>query len=145
MKKELTDLQRHQVIRDFWDMVGQAAEFRYRIRWRGGRELFARRGYDPMAVIQLTCDHGNDVHGYFVLPDGNAISCDMLEDSGSKQVSSFSSWETVECSANDEDDFGLALQIISEPQLRDAFDRSVIAFYDFHWRGHDAPLPGGTA
>jgi hypothetical protein len=141
MKKRLNELQRHAAILHYWHLVSQTAEFRYRICWQGARELFTARGYDPSSVIQLTCDQGDDVHGTFVLADGKAIACDLREDPHTRQAVRFQSWQPLECSLSDGDDGALALQIFQEPHLRAAFDIAVQAFFDFHWRDIDEPLP----
>lgn len=141
MKQGLTDLQRSQIVRDYFALVSQTAEFRYRICWEGARSLFAALGFPPSAVIQLTCDQGDDVHGTFALGDGTLISCDLREDPQTRQSVAFTRWDRVEAAATDEDEFGLALQILADSRLRQAFDLAVQSFYDFHWRECDRQLP----
>jgi hypothetical protein len=145
MKKGLSSLECSQIVRHYWNLVSQTAEFRYRICWHGARALFRGRGYDTLSVIQLSCDQGDDVHGDFILPDGMAVSCDLREDPETRQATSFQAWEPIECSISDGDDFALALQILQEPRLKVAFDRAVQAFFDFHWAERDHPLPPSSS
>lgn len=141
MKKHYPDLRRQQIIRDYFNLVSQTAEFRFSIRWDGARSLFAAKGFNPQMIIMMGCDPGDDVLGYFALPDGSAVSCDMKEDRISRQIVSFSRWEPLMCNSNDENDFGLALEIVADNRLTEAFNRAVLAFYDFHLREVDEPLP----
>lgn len=145
MKKGLSDLECAEIVRQYWDIVGQTAEFRYRINWQGARDLFAARGYDSLSVMQLTCDQGNDVHGYFVLEDGSVVSCDLRKDPETRQAIAFQSWEPVECSVEDGGDFSLALQIFRDHRLKTAFDMAVYAFFEFHWKERDEPLPPSSS
>lgn len=141
MNPDLTDLQRSRIVRYYFDLVSQTAEFRCRICWEGARSLFADRGFPPSSVIQITCDQGDDVHGTFALGDGTLVSCDLREDSQTRQSVAFTSWTPVEGAVTDDDEYGLALQILADGRLRQAFDLAVQSFYDFHWRECDSPLP----
>jgi hypothetical protein len=141
MNERLTDLQWQAVVQNYWDLVGQTAEFRHRICWQSIRDLFAARGFDPSSIIQVTCDQGHNVHGTFVLADGSVISCDFREDPETRQATAFESWKTIACSISDEDSHGLALQICGDPRLKAAFDSAVQAFFEFHWRARDRALP----
>ena len=92
------------------------------------------RGYDPFSTILATCDQGDDVKATFILPDGHAVSCDFREDSTTRQAVGITNWETLAHTV--EDEYSLAAEI-----LRDAFDRAVSAYFDFHLRHDDRPLP----
>jgi hypothetical protein len=94
------------------------------------------RGFDPKSTIQATCDQGDDVNATFVLPDGTVVSCDFRKDPATGQAISVTAWERLKGSA-EEDEFSLAAEILRDAQLRDAFDRAVAAYFDFHWRRDD--------
>ncbi|MBK1789538.1 hypothetical protein [Persicirhabdus sediminis] len=141
MKPGLTDLQRSRIVRDYFDLVSQTAEFRYRICWEGARNLFTERGFPPSTVIQITCDQGDDVNGIFAVGDGTLLDCDLRENPHTRQSVAFTNWEVIEASDTDEDDYGLALQILADSRLKHAFDIAVQSFYEFHWRECDRPLP----
>src|SRR6266481_6426324 len=72
---EHPELRRVRRVKEYWQLVSQTAEYRYRICWEGARRVMTDRGFDPMHTIQATCDHGNDVNASFILPDGRAVSC----------------------------------------------------------------------
>lgn len=132
---------RLEVIRDYFDLVSQTAEFRCRICWEGARRLFSEQGFSASDVIQITCDQGNDVHGTFALANGTLVSCDLKEDPQTRQAVAFTSWDQVDGATVNEDDDVFALHILENSHLRLAFDAAVQAFYDFHWRDCDRPLP----
>jgi len=96
------------------------------------------RGFDPSSTIQVTCDQGHDVNATFILPDGGTVSCNFRKHSSTRQAVSITSWETI--SATVEDEYSLAGEILRDTHLRDAFDRAVSAYFDFHLRRNDRPL-----
>ncbi len=98
------------------------------------------KGFGPLDTIQSTCDQGRDVNASFILPDGNAVSGDFREDPTTRQAVGITSWEPI-APAAEEDEYLLGAEILKDPRLRDAFDRAVLAYFDFHWRQHERPLP----
>ena len=76
----------------------------------------------------------------FILPDGSAVSCDFREDSTTRQAVGITTWETIAPTV-EEDEYSLAAEILRDSNLRDAFDRAVSAYFDFHLRHDDRPLP----
>ena len=100
----------------------------------------AERGFDPSSTILATCDQGDDVNVSFILPDGHAVSCDFREDSTTRQAVGVTSWKTLAPSV-EEDEYSLGAEILRDLRLRDAFDRAVLAYFDFHLRHDDRPLP----
>ena len=110
----------------------------------------AARGYDPLGTIQLGCDQGDDVHTVFALPDNTMAECDFRTDRVTRQAVSFTRWQPVETLSPDAVDTngsheGLAMDIIRAPRLLDAFNRAVLAYFDFHLRQNDKPLPPKAA
>jgi hypothetical protein len=99
------------------------------------------RGFDPSRSIQATCDQGNNVNAIFILQDGLVVSCDFREDSTTRQAVSITNWEVIPTTSTDEDAYSLAAEILTDSGLRDAFDRAVLAYFDFHLRQNDRPLP----
>jgi len=128
-------------LEEYWELVRQTAEYRYRICWAGARQIMAGKGYDPMLTIQATCDHGDDVNARFVLFDGTAVECDFREDPKSRQAVSINQWHIFKLEPGTEDEFTSGAEILQDPELRDAFDRAVAAYFDFHLRRGDKPLP----
>jgi hypothetical protein len=98
------------------------------------------RGYNPSYTILATCDQGDDLNAKFILPDRGAVSCDFRKDSTTRQAVGVTNWETLAQTV--EDEYSLAAEILRDSRLRDAFDRAVSAYYDFHLRYDDRPLPG---
>ena len=98
----------------------------------------AERGYAPAFTIQTSCDQGDDMNAGFVLPDGTAVSCDFREDPATRQAVRITRWYVYESSTTE--DAALAAEILADARLREAFDRAVLAFFDFHWRDIDRPL-----
>ncbi len=130
----------------YWQLVSWTAEYRYSVRWDGARRLMAARGYDPLATIQLGCDQGDDVCTVFALPDDTMVECDFRTDRVTRQAVSFTSWQLLETLSPDEVDTNgshksLAMDIIGDSSLLDAFNRAVLAYFDFHLRQNDKPLP----
>jgi hypothetical protein len=138
--KEHSELSRNRRIKEYWQLVSQTAEYRYRICWQGARRVMAERGFDPSRIIQATCDQGDDVNATFILPDGLALSCDFREDSTTRQAVSITGWNPIRVTSTEEDEYSLAAEILRESRLRDAFDRAVSAYFDFHLRQNDRPL-----
>lgn len=133
----------------YWDLVSQTAEYRYSVRWEGARRLMAARGYDPLATIQLGCDQGDDVCTCFALPDDTMVECDFRTDRLTRQAVSFTSWRELETLSPAEVDTNgshasLAMDMIRDGRLLDAFNRAVLAYFDFHLRQNDKPLPPST-
>lgn len=139
--QEHPELRHTRRIKEYWELVSQTAEYRFRICWRGARELMAARGYDPFSTIQLTCDQGDDVNARFVLPDGSEVDCDFRDDPQTRQALSVTRWQVTERSHGEEDESTLAAEILQDAELKAAFDQAVQAFFDFHWRRIDHPLP----
>ena len=98
-------------------------------------------GYDPSVTIGVTCDQGDDINATFVLPDGTAIDCDFREDEISGQAIRITQWHALPLEPDSENEFSLAAEILRDPHLKDAFDKAVTAFFEFHWRD-DYALPG---
>jgi hypothetical protein len=119
------------------DIVAQTAEFRYRIRWAGGRRLLAERGIDPMRCLQLSCDQGDDVNGTLVLPDGNVVEFDMREDPRTRELVSISRWQPITLVCRE---VAIAREIVSSPDPS-PFDRRVHDHFVERWMDRDAPLP----
>jgi hypothetical protein len=129
-------------IREYWQLVSQTAEYRFRICWRGARELMAAKGYDPSLTIQMTCDQGDDVNTSFVLPDGSEVDCDFRYDPQTRQAVSITRWQVTEPPHREaENEIALAAEILQDAELKAAFDQAVQSFFDFHWRRVDHPLP----
>ena len=136
---EHPELRRNRRVKEYWQLVSGTAQYRYRICWEGARRVMTERGYDPSYTILATCDQGHDVNASFILPDGSAVSCDFREDSSTRQAIAVTSWETLAHTV--EDEYSLAAEILRDLRLRDAFDRAVLAYFDFHLRHDDRPLP----
>jgi len=132
-RNEHPETRRLRRTREYWQLVAQTAEYRQRKIWEGARRVMTERGFDPKATIQATCDQGDDINAAFVLPDGTAVSCDFREDPATGQAISVTAWKRLKGSAED-DEFSLAEEILRDAHLRDAFDRAVAAYFDFHWR-----------
>jgi hypothetical protein len=131
----------------YWNLVHQTAAFRYSVRWKGARLLLAEHGLAASDMIQTACDPGDDIHVTFVVRAGRGIFCDFLQDRQSREMVGVHEWEEFnpEAAAN-EDAYGyadevLAVAILRDEHLRDAFDRAVLAYFDFHLRRDDRPLP----
>jgi hypothetical protein len=138
---EHSDTRRHQRVREYWQLVSQTAEYRYRVCWEGPRRAMAERGFSPSNTIQATCDHGDYVNATFVLPDGQFISCDFREDiTRPHPGTNITHWKVFDKSP-EEDEYSLGAEILRDDRMRDAFDRAVLAFFDFHWRQRDPTLP----
>ena len=135
---EHPELRRNRRVKEYWQLVSATAQYRYRICWDGARRVMTERGYDPSSTILATCDQGDDVKATFILPDGHAVSCDFREDSTTRQAVGITNWETLAHTV--EDEYSLAAEILSDLRLRDAFDRAVSAYFDFHLRHDDRPL-----
>lgn len=137
--------QRHlRRIREYWDLVALTASYRYSVHWADARQLMTQKGYAPENTIQASCDQGRDVNCSFVLPDGTPIDCDFAEDPVSRQATRFNNWETLQFEPSEENEYYLAAEILRDPKLKDAFDRAVLAYFDFHCRADDRPLPPTT-
>ena len=50
-------------------------------------------------------------------------------------------WEVLDRASKGEDALSLAVETLRDPELREAFDQAVKAFYQFHLARHDKPLP----
>ena len=137
---EHPQLRRIRRVKEYWQLVSGTAQYRYRICWEGARRVMTKRGFDPASTILATCDQGDDVNVSFILPDGHAVSCDFRQDSATRQAVSVTSWETL-APAVEEDEYSLGAEILKDSRLRDAFDRAVLAYFDFHLRPDDRPLP----
>lgn len=131
----------------YWNLVHQTAAFRYSVRWKGARLLLAEHGLAAADMIQTACDQGDDIHATFVTRNGSGISCDFRQDRQSRAMVGVHAWEEFnpEAAAR-EDAYGysdevLAVEIFRDEHLRDAFDRAVLAYFDFHLRRDDRPLP----
>jgi hypothetical protein len=129
----------------YWDIVSWTARYRYSVRWDGARRLMAAKGYDFLATIQLGCDPGNDLSTIFALPDDTMVQCDFQTDRVTRQAVSIASWDLLETLSPDAIDTNdthatLAREILKDAQLSDAFNRAVLAFFDFHLRQNDKPL-----
>ena len=53
---EHSELRRNRRIGDYWGLVSQTAEYRYRICWAGARKVMSEQGYAPHYTSQATCD-----------------------------------------------------------------------------------------
>jgi hypothetical protein len=134
---EHPEMRRHRRVKEYWDLVSQTAEYRYRTCWEGSRRAMAEKGYAPSHTIQATCDHGDYVNATFILPDGQSISCDFREDiTRPHPAVKFTRWKAFDTSA-EEDEYSLGAEILKDDRMKDAFDRAVLAFFDFHWRQRD--------
>jgi hypothetical protein len=97
-------------------------------------------------MIQMACDQGNDIRVTFVVRAGSGISCDFRQDQQSRAMVSVHAWEEFDLeAAAREDAYGHAdeapaVEIFRDEQLRHAFDRAVLAYFDFHLRRDDRPL-----
>jgi hypothetical protein len=127
----ITDEERLQSI------IALTAEFRYRICWMGARKLLQERGIDPMSVLQLSCDQGFDVHTDLLLPGGELVDVDFIDDPNTRELVSVNRWEVATWSDRQVE---LARQMISPTEKPD-FDRRVQQYFNEHWRGKDLPLP----
>ncbi|WP_206026396.1 hypothetical protein [Roseimicrobium sp. ORNL1] len=140
--QEHPDLRQSRRIREYFDLVSLTAKYRHGITWHGARELMASRGHDPMSTFLMSCDDGDDLNARFVLPDGSAVSCDFRDDPKTRQAVFFTRWSVMERSDDDEEDeYTLAAEILQDAELKAAFDHAVQAFFEFHWRRMDRPLP----
>jgi len=137
---EHPELRRNRRVKEYWQLVSGTAQYRYRICWEGARRVMTERGFDPSYAILATCDQGDDVNATFILPDGGAVSCDVRKDSTTRQAVDVTSWETLAHTV-EEDEYSLGAEILRDSHLRDAFDRAVSAYFDFHLRHDDRPLP----
>jgi len=138
---EHPELRGHRRAKEYWQLVSGTAQYRYRIRWDGARRVMTERGHDPASTMLATCDQGHDVNVSFILPDGSAVSCDFRKDPTTRQAVSITIWEPIAPTV-EEDEYSLGAEILRDSRLRDAFDRAVLAYFDFHWRHDDRPLPG---
>ena len=100
-----------------------------------------KRGFEPTDTIQATCDQGDDINANFILPDGTVVLCDFREDPETRQAVSVTSWCISGARSTEEDMYSLAVEVLRDLRLKDAFDRAVVAYYDFHLRDSDRPLP----
>lgn len=140
-KDQHPEVRRIRRINEYFHLVSQTAEFRNRECWRGARELLAARGVTADGAILIACSSGDEIHAEFVLPDGSAVECDFQEDPTFRQAVAIAFWRVLPRRVGADDEFGLAEETVSTPKLRQAFDKAVKAFFDFHWRGIDQPLP----
>jgi len=140
-KTEHPEMRHNRRILEYWNLVSATAEYRFRICWRGARKLMATMGYDPRSTVMATCDQGDDVHARFILPDGTAVGCDFRDDRETRQAVSVTRWEVFDDPSAVEDEFTLAAELLQDEALKAAFDQSVEAFFEFHWRRIDKPLP----
>jgi hypothetical protein len=102
----------------------------------------AERGFAPSPTIQATCDQGGDVDAAFILPDGQSISCDFRKDiTKAHPAVSITRWKVFDDTSAEEDEYSLGAEILRDDRMRDAFDRAVLAYFDFHLRQGDRPLP----
>ena len=136
--QEHPELRRVRRIKEYWQLVSQTAEYRFRVCWRGARELMAAKG-------QMTCDQGDDVNTGFVLPDGSEVDCDFRDDPRTRQSVSITRWQVIEHPHEEENESTLAAEILQDTELKAAFDQAVQSFFDFHWRRFDRPLPPSRA
>ena len=118
------------------NFVVQTAELRFSVKSDGLRQLLKARGHDPAAVIQHSCDHGDDVHIGLYLEDGSAVSLDYREHYQTRQAIKIASWEMKEYSDREAE---LANQILSGDTTD--FDREVRAYFDRELASSDAALP----
>ena len=137
-----------QRIEDYWDLVSQTAEFRYRLRWSGARTILSERGFDPLSTILVFCEQGDDIAADFVLPDGTLVCCNFREDPSTRQAVSITNWNMQQELSPGEVDTNADIRtfgsdIARDLHVKDAFDRAVLAYYDFHFRFNDPPLPKG--
>lgn len=138
---ENPEFRRLRRIKEYWQLVSQTAEYRYRSCWEGERRGMAERGFAPAHTIQATCDHGDYVNATFVLPDGQSVSCDFRQDASPRWAVGITRWKVFDNTSAEEDEYSLGAEILRDARLRDAFDRAVLAFFDFHWRQNDHTLP----
>jgi hypothetical protein len=133
-------------VEDYWTLVSQTAEYRYRIRWEGGRRIMSEKRFDPLSTIQVFCEHGDDIACGFILPDISMVRCDFREDRLTRQAVSITHWEMVDGLApgaidTTADIWTFGVDVLHDTRLRDAFDRAVMAYYEFHFKIDDRPLP----
>ncbi len=139
-KVQHPEVRRIRRINEYFHLVSQTAEFRNRICWKGARELLAAKGVAAEEVILVACGSGEEIYSEFVLPDGSAVECYFREDPAFRQAVSIAFWRVLPRRDEAEDEFSLATETVGTPKLRQAFDKAVKAFFDFHWRGIDQPL-----
>jgi hypothetical protein len=60
-------------------------------------------GIDPMHVIQIYCQQGNDVNTLLVLPDGVHVSVDFNEDFDTREIVSINRWSVFGWKYRDRD------------------------------------------
>lgn len=95
------------------------------------------KGFALSHTIQATCDHGDYVNATFILPDGQSISCDFREDiTRPHPAVRVTRWEVFDTSP-EENEYSMGAEILRDEHMRDAFDRAVLAFFDFHLRQSD--------
>ena len=140
-RNEHPELRRNRRVKEYWQLVSQTAEYRYRICWEGARRVMTERGFAPSDTIQATCDQDRDVNATFILPDGRPVCCDFREDSTTRQAVSVTDWKDLALTPEVEDEYSLAAEILRDSRLKEAFDRAVLAYFDFHLRHDDHPLP----
>ena len=131
---EHSELRRVRRAKEYWQLVSATAEYRYRACWDNARQIMTDRGFDPARTIQATCDQGADVNATFILPDGRTVSCDFREDRSTRQIVGIGEWKTIHYDAEIEDEYSLGAEILKDPRLCEAFDRAVLAYFDFHLR-----------
>ncbi len=118
------------------DIIAQTAEFRFRICWQGAHALLRGRGIDPLRVLRLSCDQGDDVNTDLVLPDGVLVNVDFKENPKTREFVSISEWRMANWSDRDVE---LARQIVGSGDTTE-FDQKVQRYFDQNWRDQDAPL-----
>lgn len=76
-----------------------------------------------------------------MLSNNRYVKCDFRENPQSRRLISISSWKEWPLDSEDDDESLFGSEIFATADLKDAFDRAVRAFYDFHFQQDDLPLP----
>jgi hypothetical protein len=119
---------------NYWTLVFYTAQYRFSKSWEGARKLMAARGYDPAETYLISHTPGDDYGGAFVLPDRMAVEIEFSEDARTGQAIRINGMAPFEGEGLGDDEFALANEIQRNAALRDAFNRAVSAYRDFHFQ-----------